>query len=264
MQSGRFRTLIEDVLVLPLKERERDLQHEIGRVRVKYYGRSPQSLRGMITSATRYEIESRARLIYKAATHVLERAHAQPTLSVAEEARAAVRELIERECAQLVATVREYFGEAMDEEARSFAIEADERAREYSAQVELFVAGLPRPDQPLVSRGSTSMTFNAPVGTIQTGDDATAYIHQAISPPEVMAALEQITEHFRENESEESTEVVAVVEEVRGELLSPKPNRLKIAGAVTALGSIIQTVAALEPAYLTLKAFLRTIGIAVP
>jgi hypothetical protein len=263
MRTDRFRALIEDVLISPLKEYDRGLQDQIGRIRVQYSDRPPQTRRGMIVSAARYEIESRARLIYKATIHVLERTCAQPDLAVAEEARFVVRALIERECTALVTRLREYFEEPMDEEAKSFQLEAEERAREHSAQAELFVAGLPRLARPSGS-GAPSMTFNGPVGAVQTGDRAVANIHQVIVPPEVTTALQQITDHFQDRESAESRRAVAVVEEVHSELQSAQPNRLKIAGAATALGSLIQTVAALQPAYHTLRTFLHTIGITIP
>jgi hypothetical protein len=264
MQAGRYRTLVEDLLVLPLKDRERTLQDEIGRIRVQYYARSPETRRGMIVSAARYEIESRARLIYKAAVHVLETSHAKRDLAVAEETRAVVRELIERECARLIAALQRYFEEPMEKEARSFAAEAAEQAREHAAQVELYVASLPMPPQPSVARSGTSYTFNAPVGAVQTGHGAVANIHQSAAPPEVMAALGLMIDHFRQTDSEEFREAAAVVEEIRAEIQSLKPNRLKIAGAATGVCTLIQTVADLRPAYETLKAFLQTMGINVP
>lgn len=270
MQPGRFRQLIEGLLHVPLKERDRAFQGEIARILVQTHGRPighppPLEMRlNMATAQAGYSLDSRAKMIYRAATTVLEQSGASPELRLAEEMRAVVRDMIEAQPARLLDSLRARFGDEANAAADGLAAAASDHAKEYEAQIELFVSGLPRPARPTVTRPPNTFNIHGPVGAIQTGEGATAQVTQVNTPPEVLDALVRIAAHFRSLDTDEAREVVAVVEDVRADIQSPTTNRLRLAGAASALGGVVQTVADLQPAFAAVKAFLKTLGIQLP
>lgn len=115
-----------------------------------------------------------------------------------------------------------------------------------------------------------SLTFNAPVGSIQTGDSSIANVTQNIDTEvkdQIRKALEDINSILTQPEVETPTpkgELLEVVQDSQVELQKEKPDVTRLKSLLTGIGTSIQMVSSLNPAYETLKHALTFIGISLP
>jgi hypothetical protein len=150
-------------------------------------------------------------------------------------------------------------------------VEAGQRTGQQRAhnEIELFVAFLrarkavPEP---------SALTFNvyAPIGAIQTGDNAAANILQNLEPGfarDMREALEAIGRQLPRAEGlsiEAKAEVMDIVREARIEVGRREPNRLKLVALITAAAAAIRAIPSLKPAYEMLKRLMESAGMRLP
>ena len=141
------------------------------------------------------------------------------------------------------------------------------------AEIDLFVLSLLRQTEAREGKTESSgqiFNFYSPIGAIQTGPSATANVVMNLSPRDREAlreALERvkeglsIVEHLPGHPKEE---VLDLVEEAKTEVGKPRPNGMRLGSVLMAVGTAIQTVGSLQPAYQALKAALLPLGIPLP
>lgn len=138
-------------------------------------------------------------------------------------------------------------------------------------EIDLFVHSLKKKAD-TVKDGTSSPVFNiySQVGSIQTGDSSIANVTQNIDTEvkeQIQKALEDINSILTRSEVETPTpkdELIEVVQESQVELQKEKPNVTRLRSLLTTVGTSIQVVSSLKPAYETLKQALTFIGISLP
>lgn len=138
-------------------------------------------------------------------------------------------------------------------------------------EIDLFVHSLKRKSE-IQSEEKKSTVFNiySPVGSIQTGDNSIANVSQNIDTEvrEIISkALEDLMDALNDSHGElpiSKEELVEVVQESQVELTKDKPNVTRLRSLLTTVGSSIQVVASLKPAYDLLKQGLVYLGISLP
>jgi len=120
--------------------------------------------------------------------------------------------------------------------------------------------------------GPGSQVFNvyAPVGAIQTGDSAQAFVNQSVDAAtrgDLLEALESISAEVRDTAALTATQAVEIseaVEETRAELEKPKPNGALLWGKLSAVATLIQSVPVLEKGYEAIRAVAAAHGVMLP
>jgi hypothetical protein len=140
----------------------------------------------------------------------------------------------------------------------------DKLIRKFAIQARFFVEDLRR--QPAAAVGG--VTIHGNVGALQTGAYATARVHiDAAGSARLIDALEQLraalpsAADMELGEREQGTELVGdVIVAAR----AGKPNGAKLAGLLMGLGTIVQTVASVRPAWEAVRQAANVIGISLP
>ena len=143
--------------------------------------------------------------------------------------------------------------------------------KKVGTEIDLFVQSL-RKKAAEQKNESSSTIFNiySPVGSIQTGDGSIANITQSIDTEvkeQIKKALDEISFTLNQSEIEISSskdELIEVVQESQDELQKDKPNTTRLRSLLTTVGTSIQVVSSLKPAYETLKQALTFLGISLP
>ena len=79
---------------------------------------------------------------------------------------------------------------------------------------------------------------------------------------ELVSALNRLLEAMAESQRPELAEVREILVEAKEEAAKPSPNRLKLSTLLAGSGGIVQTVAALQPAWEVVHRLARTLGLA--
>jgi hypothetical protein len=140
-----------------------------------------------------------------------------------------------------------------------------------NSEIELFAVSIKRQQDAAQSKGE-SQIFNiySPVGSIQTGPNAVAFVTQTIDAAtrkQITSALNVVEEMLAATDSLPAypkAEVIEIVREAKGELAKPEPNTTKLRSLLSTTATAIQTVASMKPAYELLKAGLAHLGITLP
>lgn len=138
-------------------------------------------------------------------------------------------------------------------------------------EIDLFVVSL-KNRQDVSSEKADSTTFNiySPVGSIQTGPNAVAFVSQKLDSEtrnklnKVLDLVEQGLSRVDSLPGYPKGEVIEVVREAKAELAKTAPNSTKVRSLLSAVATSIQTVASMKPAYEGLKAALALLGITLP
>jgi hypothetical protein len=104
--------------------------------------------------------------------------------------------------------------------------------------------------------------FQGPVGAVQTGETVSANITQKFDDGAVeslRSALEILREQITDRE--DANEIIDVVQQ---ELAGKEPDKGKVGGLLTALGSVVGTIGNLDEAYQNVKAIALAAGIPLP
>lgn len=81
---------------------------------------------------------------------------------------------------------------------------------------------------------------------------------------EILENIKSTLLHSDVNIPVPKSELIDVVQESQEELQKEKPNFTRVKGLLASVGTAIQVVASLQPAYTTLKKALMVIGISLP
>lgn len=138
-------------------------------------------------------------------------------------------------------------------------------------EIDLFVHSLKKKAETVKDEASSAV-FNiySPVGSIQTGDNSIANVTQNIDTEvkvQIQKALEEIISQLSQPEVETPSpkdELIEVVQESQVEVQKEKPNVTRLRSLLTTVGTSIQVVSSLKPAYETLKQALTFLGISLP
>ena len=160
--------------------------------------------------------------------------------------------------------LHERFGQELDK-ARNQAL------AKVGTEIDLFVYSLKKKVEAEVSE-SLSTVFNiySPVGSIQVGDNSIANVTQNLDAEikdQIEKALEEINLVLNQSEVETPSpkdELIEVVQESQEELQKEKPNVTRLRSLLTTVGTSIQVVSSLKPAYGILKEALTFLGISLP
>ena len=149
--------------------------------------------------------------------------------------------------------------------------EARERAlAKVTAEIDLFSLSLTRRAEAQNSQSAPIVNFYSPVGTVQTGPNATANVVQNINPVDkevLLRALDAVKQGIASIDRlpvYPKQEIIELVDEAHVEVGKPTPNVTKLGAIMFAVATAIQTVGSLQPAYQTLKDALIPFGIQLP
>lgn len=123
---------------------------------------------------------------------------------------------------------------------------------------------LPMPKQP---NPTPNMTFNGPVGAVQTGDNAVANVAQSWSGENVAAVVKALADfqallHTAPGlDADLRADLVRDVESASTEIAAPTPNTGRLTRWLGGVGAAVQTVGALQPAWEAVKVGLRSLGL---
>lgn len=147
--------------------------------------------------------------------------------------------------------------------------QAQRSVAKIEGEIDLLVASL-RSGTSSSAAGSTVVNVYSPVGTIQTGDGATAHVTQHIDS-EIRAQIEKVVEDVRtvlsalpELENANLNEISEVTEEVLVEAKAEKPNVTKLRALLTTVAQGVQSTAAARPAYKAARGVLSYFGVTLP
>lgn len=149
--------------------------------------------------------------------------------------------------------------------ARSIALE------KVGTEIDLFVHSLKR-RQEMKANSDSSTVFNiySPVGSIQTGNNSISHVNQSIDAEvkdKLIDALNCIADQLGHTEAllpVSKQEVKELIDDSQREVEKNAPNMTKLRSLLTAVGTSIQTVASMAPAYELLKQALVFVGVSLP
>lgn len=112
--------------------------------------------------------------------------------------------------------------------------------------------------------------FYGNVGAVQTGPYATANVLQSLSEEEKQSLNRALT-HVRDSIAAGATiseqqrgELLSIVDDCSKEMSSPTPNNTKLMSMFNIIGTTVQAMADVRPAYEALKAAVAPLGINLP
>jgi hypothetical protein len=138
-------------------------------------------------------------------------------------------------------------------------------------EIDLFVVSI-KNRQAMTPEKLDTQVFNiySPVGSIQTGANAVAYVTQNIDTAtkemlnEALSAIEEALARIDTLPTHPKTEVVEIVREAKAEIAKSEPNTTKLRSLLGTTATAIQTVASMKPAYELLKTGLAYLGVTLP
>lgn len=146
----------------------------------------------------------------------------------------------------------------------------DHALSKVGCEIDLYVAGLEQAAHQTQEGGTTHVSvYGGQVGILQTGNFSSASMTVTLdsnSKREIMAALQAVENTLRgiQETPFDKAEVLELVQDSRAEADKPKPNLTRLKGALLGIAASIQSVAALRPAYETLKGALALVGVTLP
>lgn len=115
---------------------------------------------------------------------------------------------------------------------------------------------------------SATFIFNAPVGAVQTGPNATAVMAISADQRQVivgaLTAVQEVVVKTGELTAAQRDQVVELVTEAKAEVGKGQPNALKLRTLLGGIGMTIQTLGSAGAAYLLLKGAAALIGVHLP
>ncbi len=142
---------------------------------------------------------------------------------------------------------------------------------EVGTEIDLFVHSLKKTSEnENTKEGPLVFNIYSPIGSIQTGNNATANIVQRLDSDiheKLVQALDQIAREIISIDDKlpsPKNEIIEIIQEGQQELSKPNPNITRLKSILPTVGSTIQTIASMKPAYETLKQALSFLGIDLP
>ena len=264
---------------IEIGEQNNNLQREIDRIKAEMSARG--ALRSSmaikrVTGLCAETIKNRAQLVWQTLFRFITTTGISYSESLSEELKDLVVQHLPEKMGDVrghVKKISEIAGspnlyERMEQELDSARNQA---LAKFGTEIDLFVHALKR-KKAVETNGKSSTVFNiySPVGSIQTGDSSIANVTQNIDTEvkdQIRKALEDIELALNQPEVEPSsskTELIEVVRESKDEIQKEKPNVTRLRSLLTTIGTSIQVVSSLKPAYATLKHTLTFLGISLP
>ena len=219
------------------------------------------------------EIEIRAFIVWKTYMRVIS-AGIDSLEGLGEELKTQVKEYVSTETPELM-------DQALDIEKRlgMTSIQEIDKAKDHAlkkvfAEIDLFALSLQNKAREVAKSKVVANVIqhitNSTIGANQIGAGATANVNLTISTQDrqdllhalslIKSSLDSVQSYNGFNK-EELTELIV---EAETEIKKEKPNRLKFGSIFLAIGTTIQTVGAMQPAYKLLKSALFLCGISLP
>ena len=154
---------------------------------------------------------------------------------------------------------------------RKLDSEREQALAKVGTEIDLSAHFLKRKTDQMENGSSSTVNYiYAPAGSILTGNGSIAYINQTIDTDvkeRISNVLQEIFIKLEKSEVKTPTpkdELIEIVKESKNELQKDKPNTTRLKSLLASIGTSIQVVSSLKPAYETLKQVLTLIGISLP
>ena len=276
MIDERVTSLADRRLSAILVDRKELTGHEIGRIK------SEASAAGMFQSGRTLLFVSK---IYESelavqgalAWQVLRECIIAANIELGSDEGALAKEWISRKLAASAAEMKRVWAE---DQSLKFSVvipfethldEAVQRALNKTAtDIDLYVLASEGASSPEAPRTSVVIQNLGTIHALQTGAGSVANIAQSFTQTDqeaLRAALETVRtalEILDKTQHPGKDEVLGLVAELNTEATKERPNSLKVASGLSAIGQSISTVAALKPAYETIKGVAALFGVSFP
>ena len=276
MLDNKVSDLVDRMTRVQFNERQGQLQHDIAlaqsQMAARGLGRSGAIVQRVYELCSR-DVEIRTLLIWQTLVRVLSQVGVRYSDDLATDLKQEIRKYLSsildyaNDCLQKIV---QQIGIGM---ATSLSDVREQAFMKVDAEIDLFVLSLLRQTEAREGKTESSgqiFNFYSPIGAIQTGPSATANVVMNLSHLDREAlreALERVKEGLSIVEDlpgHPKEEVLDLVEEAKTEVGKPRPNGMRLGSVLMAVGTAIQTVGSLQPAYQALKAALLPLGIPLP
>ena len=276
MLDNKVSDLVDRMTRVQFNERQGQLQHDIAlaqsQMAARGLGRSGAIVQRVYELCSR-DVEIRTLLIWQTLVRVLSQVGVRYLDDLARDLKQEIRKYLSsildypNDCLQKIV---QQIGIGM---ATSLSDVREQAFMKVDAEIDLFVLSLLRQTEAREGKTESSgqiFNFYSPIGAIQTGPSATANVVMNLSHLDREAlreALERVKEGLSIVEDlpgHPKEEVLDLVEEAKTEVGKPRPNGMRLGSVLMAVGTAIQTVGSLQPAYQALKAALLPLGIPLP
>ena len=271
--------IANDRIRIEIEEQNKSLRSEIDRIKREL------SARGALRSGTTIilvaglcedTIKNRAQLIWQTLFRFITTAGISYSPELADE----LKSLVDHHLPEKLGDLRGFIKQASeiagspklsDRFADNLDICRKQALAKVGTEIDLFVHSLKKKAESIKGEASSAI-FNiySPVGSILTGDNAIANITQNIDTElkvQIQKALEEIISKLNDPEVDTplpKNELIEVAQESQAEIQKEKPNVTRLRSLLTTVGTSIQVVSSLKPAYETLKQALTFLGISLP
>ena len=276
MLDNKVSDLVDRMTRVQFNERQGQLQHDIAlaqsQMAARGLGRSGAIVQRVYELCSR-DVEIRTLLIWQTLVRVLSQVGVRYSDDLATD--------LKQEIRKYLSSILDYANDCLQKIVQQIGIGiatslSDVREQAFmkvDAEIDLFVLSLLRQTEAREGKTESSgqiFNFYSPIGAIQTGPSATANVVMNLSHLDREAlreALERVKEGLSIVEDlpgHPKEEVLDLVEEAKTEVGKPRPNGMRLGSVLMAVGTAIQTVGSLQPAYQALKAALLPLGIPLP
>ncbi len=271
--------IANDHIRIKIGEQNSSVRAEIARIKTE------MSARGMFHSSTTItrvaglcvdSVKNRAQLVWQTLFRFITTAGISYSPELADELKSLVEQHLPEKLGDLrgyIQQTAEFAGSPTLSERLGEDLDTGRKQAlaKVGTEIDLFVQSLKRRgDSGQADLPSTVFNIYSPVASIQTGNSSIANVTQNIATEvkdQILKALEEINSALTQAEVEipaPKAELIEVVQESRAELQKEKPNLTKLRSLLSTVGTSIQVVSCLKPAYDTLKGALTFIGISLP
>lgn len=271
--------IANDRIRIEIEEQNKSLRTEIDRYKRELAARG--TLRSsttitLVAGLCEDAIKNRAQLIWQTLFRFITTAGISYSAEVADE----LKSMVAHHLPEKLGDLREFIKEASkiarssnlgDRFIDNLNICRKKALAKVGTEIDLFVHSLKKKAESIKGEASSAI-FNiySPVGSIQTGDKSIANITQNIDTEvkvQIQKALEEIISKLNESEVDTplpKNELIEVAQESQVEIQKEKPNVTRLRSLLSTIGTSVQVVSSLKPAYNTLKQALAFMGISLP
>ena len=226
----------------------------------------------LIVDAYVQELRTRVELLWDTLQRVLSAEGIVPSEDLTAAIKTFLTPRIARECSELTELASSHLKRFQAVGSMQARVTDELRPTEDGlfARVDLFTKELRRVASAHPASGPVQNFYASTVGVVQTGQGATAAVHQNVvlgdtrATEEALDGLAKALTSVTEAAGYSQRELLELVFELAGEIRKPQPNRLKVNQMATGLGVALQTVAAVKPAYELVRTAFLGWGIHLP